>query len=348
MAVLVMVFALCWALVATEVFEADTRTPVVVTTWAFPEAAEKAWNILSNQQGSALDAVEQGCAVCEYKQCDFTVGFGGSPDEVGETTLDSMIMDGTSMNVGAVAGLKRIKNAIGVARKVLETTRHTLLVGDSATEFALEMGFKEENLTTARSEEEHARWRKGNCQPNFRVNVLPDPSKSCGPYSPIPNPSPINSVRTPSVHSEWDSHDTIGMLAVDMNHRIASATSTNGAKNKVPGRVGDSPIPGSGSYADGAIGAAAATGDGDVMMRFVPSFFAVEEMRRGMHPEAAAEAAVSRVSAKYPDFKGAVVTLRKDGVYGAACHGLDTFPYVVATAETGKVQLLHKKCSKAN
>uniref|UniRef100_T1JAV2 Uncharacterized protein n=1 Tax=Strigamia maritima TaxID=126957 RepID=T1JAV2_STRMM len=103
--------------------------PIVVNTWAFKEAAEKAWSILK-QNGSALDAVEKGCATCEQLQCDGTVGYGGSPDENGETTLDAMIMDGVTHKAGAVGALRRIKNAISVARHVMEYTDHTMLVGD--------------------------------------------------------------------------------------------------------------------------------------------------------------------------------------------------------------------------
>src|SRR5258705_320359 len=99
-----------------------------------------AWDVLA-MGGSALDAVEQGCSTCEALQCDGTVGFGGSPDENGETTLDAMIMDGETHAVGAVGCLRRVKNAIGVARKVLEHTGHTLLVGELATDFAIKMGF---------------------------------------------------------------------------------------------------------------------------------------------------------------------------------------------------------------
>ncbi|EDL35635.1 aspartylglucosaminidase, isoform CRA_a, partial [Mus musculus] len=140
------------------------------------------WTLLSG--GSALDAVENGCAVCEKEQCDGTVGFGGSPDEGGETTLDAMIMDGTAMDVGAVGGLRRIKNAIGVARRVLEHTTHTLLVGDSATKFAESMGFTNEDLSTKTSRDLHSDWLSRNCQPNYWRNVIPDPSKYCGPYKP--------------------------------------------------------------------------------------------------------------------------------------------------------------------
>lgn len=90
---------------------------LIVNTWSFVGATEEAYNV-KQQGGSTLDALERGLGYCEIHQCDGTVGFGGSPDENGETTLDAMIMDGSSMNVGSVAGLRRIKNAIGVARKV--------------------------------------------------------------------------------------------------------------------------------------------------------------------------------------------------------------------------------------
>ncbi|XP_053734445.1 N(4)-(beta-N-acetylglucosaminyl)-L-asparaginase isoform X3 [Synchiropus splendidus] len=140
--------------------------PLVVNTWPFRDATAAAWSTLKSG-GSVLDAVEKGCARCETDQCDGTVGFGGSPDEFGETTLDAMIMDGDTMEVGAVADLRRIKNAIGVARAVMEHTDHTLLVGESATLFAESMGFISEDLTTNKSLNIFEQWLKGNCQPNY-------------------------------------------------------------------------------------------------------------------------------------------------------------------------------------
>lgn len=160
--------------------------PVVINTWGFKEAAREAWRTLL-RGGSSLDAVEEGCSRCEQLQCDGTVGYGGSPDEngmfsvslmwwtfflflvcsirklypmntrlletirTGETTLDALIMYGPNRNVGAVAQMRRIKNAMKVARKVLEHTKHTLLVGDLATDFAKAMGFEETDLTTPKS-----------------------------------------------------------------------------------------------------------------------------------------------------------------------------------------------------
>lgn len=329
MSVLIYFLVSMFACNAYEVVVAE-RDPLVVTTWSFKNAALKAWNVLSLKKGSALDAVEQGCTVCEYEQCDFTVGFGGSPDEKGETTLDSMIMCGDTMNVGGVAGLRRIKNAISVARRVLHNSKHSLLVGDAATAFAKDMGFSEENLTTPYSNDLYEKWLRGNCQPNHWVGVVPDPTRSCGPYSPKKKAF-FNFDDT--TRANGYNHDTIGMIAMDVMGSIASGTSTNGLIHKIPGRVGDSPIAGAGSYADSTIGAAASTGDGDLMMRFLPSFLAVEEMKKGATPTQAAWYAINRIKERHPNFFGAVVTLSKNGKIGAACNGMEFFPYYVGSSK---------------
>lgn len=108
-----------------------------------------------------------GCSVCERLQCDGTVGYGGSPDENGETTLDAMIMDGKTMNMGAVAALRNVKDAIAVAKHVLQNTKHSMLVGEQATAFAEKMGFKTESLATNHSTDMWRAWKVSNCQPNF-------------------------------------------------------------------------------------------------------------------------------------------------------------------------------------
>lgn len=256
-----------------------------------------------------------------------------------------MIPCSTTHDVGAVADLRRVKGAIAVARSVMEHTTHTLLVGEQATRFALMMGFKEENLTTPASAEMHKKWLEKNCQPNFWVNVSPDPTTSCGPYRPG-DASRHTKQATASEGGNFNqlNHDTIGMIALDAKGHIAGGTSTNGARNKIPGRVGDSPIPGSGAYVDKFVGGAAATGDGDVMMRFLPALVAVEGMRAGRSPRKAAEIAIYRVAQYYPDFMGAVVALNMQGEYGAACHGIDHFPYSVASAETNAVEIKTTPC----
>ena len=247
--------------------------------------------------------------------------------------------------MGAVADLRRVKGAIAVARSVMEHTTHTLLVGDQATRFALSMGFPEENLTTPASEALYQHWLKNNCQPNYWVNVSPDSSTSCGPYKPNSSTkSTKESIAKEGTNFNRINHDTIGMIAIDHWGHISGGTSTNGARHKIPGRVGDSPIPGSGAYVDKFVGGAAATGDGDMMMRFMPALVTVEGMRAGYSPSKAAQIAIFRMTQYYPEFMGAVVAVNMKGEYGAACHGLDSFPYSIASMETDTVVLKTTSC----
>ncbi|KAI0408296.1 asparaginase [Xylaria palmicola] len=304
------------------------RLPFVINTWGgpFTAATDAAYLALLAAETSALDAVELGCSTCEANQCDGSVGYGGSPDENCETTLDAMIMDGTTMKSGSVAALRRVKNAIGVARAVLEHTTHTMLAGDQATDFAVGNGFTAEDLTTAASAASCAAWKAGGCQPNYRINALPDPSSSCGPYSPLPRPPGPGDGDGDFDGGRPEGHDTISMIALHRSGVMAAGTSTNGAARKVPGRVGDGPITGSGSYVDGDVGGCGATGDGDVMMRFLPCYQAVENLRRGMGPRAAAEDAVARMLRKYPDVQSGIVVVDNRGAHGGAGSGW-TFTY---------------------
>uniref|UniRef100_A0A7G3A8A5 N(4)-(beta-N-acetylglucosaminyl)-L-asparaginase n=1 Tax=Lutzomyia longipalpis TaxID=7200 RepID=A0A7G3A8A5_LUTLO len=322
--------------------------PLVINTWNFREANYQAWKALYMEGRTALDALVSGCGVCEIRQCDGSVGFGGSPDELGNTSLDAMIMDGRTMNVGAVANVRNVKNTIGVARHVLEYTRHTLLAGDQVSDFAKEMGFPLESLQTPASRQQWQNWLNNSCQPNFWVNVVPDARSSCGPYEPMCKNS-VEDCIEPGNREDFnigpDNHDTIGMIVIDKNSHIVAGTSTNGATHKIPGRVGDSPIAGAGAYADDTVGAAAATGDGDIMMRFLPSLLAVEDMRRGVEPKQAAENAMRRIVQHYPTFSGALIAATKDGRYGASCFGMKEFPYTVIDEDFNRrTTTLHAEC----
>lgn len=256
-------------------------------------------------------------------------------------------MDGKTMNIGAVASLRNVRDAIAVARHVLENTRHTLLVGEQATEFAEQMGFKRETLSTAKSKQIYNAWKERNCQPNFWTNVIPNPSMSCGPYEPVRDVLTKRSMNDINSFFSSNNHDTIGMVVIDKKGDIAAGTSTNGATHKIPGRVGDSPIPGSGAYADNSVGAAAATGDGDILMRFLPSFLAVEFLRNGASPDLAGEKALMRIAQHYPLFVGGIVVIDKNGNYGAACHGIDSFPFSVYSPQTGTVKIEKRDCLRS-
>ncbi|XP_074594671.1 N(4)-(Beta-N-acetylglucosaminyl)-L-asparaginase-like [Brevipalpus obovatus] len=325
---------------------ANDWIPIVVNTWAFTNATEEAWRTITMENGTALDGVERGCSKCEEQQCDGTVGWGGSPDESGETTLDAMIMDGETHDIGAVGDLRRIKNAISVARRVLENTEQTFLVGDQANQFAQSMGFREESLTSNRSRQIYHDWIQESCQPNYWRNVEPDPRSNCGPYRPIKRQAP--NLYTPSMaESIHKNHDTIGMVVIDRDGRIAAGTSTNGLSHKIAGRVGDSPIPGSGAYVEKETGSAAATGDGDVMMRFLPAYQAIVNLRLGFNPWKAAKEAIGRIAAIYPKTQAAIIVVNKRGEFGAACHGFDKFPFSVMRSDFSEVTVLTTNCTKA-
>ncbi|KAL7809518.1 aspartylglucosaminidase [Trichoderma gracile] len=324
-----------------------TPPPLIINTWSGPfiAATDAAFLALTSNPQSpslALDAAQAGCQACQANQCDTTVGFGGSPDETCETTLDALIMDGQTLNAGAVANLRRVKDAIGVARHVLDYTRHTLLAGEQATQFALENGFKEESLATEDSLRVCHEWRSSNCQPNYRSNVLPNPLSSCGPYSPNNTNTSIissnNNFAPTSKDTNDPSHDTLSLIALFPTGPLATCTTTNGASHKIPGRVGDGPIPGSGSYADSQAGACAATGDGDLMMRLLPCYQAVESLRRGMTPLEAARDAVRRIVARFPGARTGIVVVDLKGEHAGAGSGWEfTYSYRGAGMERAEV-----------
>lgn len=173
------------------------------------------------------------------------------------------------MRVGGVAALRNVCNAVRAARLVLQHTTHSLLAGDQAAEFAVEMGLARANLSTDASLAVHAAWHKKGCQPNFRVAVTPDPATACGPYAPVPRGSGRGgggATAAPQWQQQqgWPSataHDTIAMVAVSSGGSVAAGASSNGAIHKVPGRVGDAAVAGGGAYADSEVGGCGATGD---------------------------------------------------------------------------------------
>ncbi|KAK6936851.1 Peptidase T2, asparaginase 2 [Dillenia turbinata] len=278
------------------------------------------------------------CLLCwKELKYDFqqAVGPGGSPDENGETTIDALIMNGATMEVGAVAAMRYVKDGIKAAKLVMQHTRHTMLVGEKASAFAISMGLPgPTNLSSSESINKWLKWKADRCQPNFWKNVLP--SNGCGPYHPD-NTSNLIQGTCSKVNAMGDSisgapqvdvfnHDTISMAVIDKTGHIAVGTSTNGATFKIPGRVGDGPIAGSSAYADDEIGACGATGD------------VVESMRLGMEPKHAAEDAISRIARKYPDFVGAIFAVNKNGIHAGACHGW-TFQYSVKSIEFDDVKV---------
>jgi N4-(beta-N-acetylglucosaminyl)-L-asparaginase len=260
--------------------------PVVIATWDNRMATTAAWEILKNG-GRALDAVEAGARVPEADPNDSSVGYGGFPDRDGFVTLDACIMDELG-RAGSVSCLQHIMHPISVARKVMEQTPHVMLVGEGALQFALNQGFKKENLLTDNAREAWEKW------------------KITSQYKPVIN---------------WERHDTIGIVAIDKANNVSGACSTSGMAFKMHGRVGDSPIIGAGMFADNDAGVAACTGLGEMVLRTMTSYLAVEELRRGAHPQKAAERAIMRIIEKMPEMAKenqiGIVVLDKRGRHGA-------------------------------
>lgn len=260
-----------------------SRTPIVIATWNVPNATEAAWQVL-DKNGAALDAIEHGCRIEEADENNESVGKGGRPDRDGHVTLDACIMDANG-NYGAVVCMQHIKHPISVARKVMEETPHVLMAGKGAEQFAIESGFKPENLLTESSKKQWEDWKK------------------TSKYEPIIN---------------IENHDTIGMLAIDNQGDIAGGCTTSGLAYKMAGRVGDSPIIGSGLFIDNDIGGATATGMGEEVLKTVGSFLIVELMRQGRTPQEACEEGIQRIVSKghYDNFQVAYIAINKAGETG--------------------------------
>lgn len=261
--------------------------PITIATWNFPNASIKAGELLE-KGAEALDAVEQGVMVEEANLKNTTVGKGGAPDREGNVTLDACIMSPTG-DAGAVVYLKNNTHAVSVARKVMENTPHVMLAGEGADRFALQNGFEKEELLTPESKIAYQEWLKNK------------------EYKPIIN---------------IENHDTIGMLCIDHKGDIAGACTSSGLSYKMNGRVGDSPIIGSGLFLDNEIGGAVATGMGEAIMKSVGCFLIVELMRQGKSPQEACEIAIQRIikaNPNYGDFQAAFIALNKQGEVGSFC-----------------------------
>lgn len=247
--------------------------PKVISTWNHGLDANKgAWEILS-KDGTALDAIEQGLRVTEADITIRSVGIGGLPDCEGHVTLDACIMNHEGL-CGSVAFMEGIDHPISVARKVMESTKHVMLVGEGAEQFAKENGFGKIKTPIPESKEAYKKWKKE------QAEIIKNP--------------PIN----------HENHDTIGMLAMDKDGNISGGCTTSGWAYKMHGRVGDSPIIGAGLYVDNEVGGAVATGLGEAIIRVAGSHAVVELMRQGVSANEACKQVVERIIKKNKNLEG--------------------------------------------
>lgn len=244
-------------------------------------AVRTGWQVLQ-QGGSAVDAVEAAVCVMEDDP-NFDAGHGSFLNRNNEVEMDAMIMEGARLGYGAVAGIQRVSNPVTVARLVMERTPHSLFVGAGAEEFARSQG-----IPVCPMEELVAKSSTHLLRPEDRI------------------------------FRAGSAGDTVGAIALDMEGNLAAAVSTGGTAGKLPGRVGDSPIIGCGGYADNELGAAAATGHGEALMKVMISKTACDFMAGGLSPQAAAEAALDRLVRKIGPSQGGLIVLNPQGEVGSA------------------------------
>ncbi|XZE52588.1 N(4)-(beta-N-acetylglucosaminyl)-L-asparaginase [Planctomycetaceae bacterium SH139] len=296
--------------------------PLAIATWSFGLAACQQAVRTMTDGGHRLDGVEQGIRVTEADAENRSVGIGGIPNADGVVQLDACIMDGPRQRAGAVSALEDYPHPISVARRVMEKTPHVMLTGAGAADFAAAEGFPRGELLVPRERDAHAKWQANRKKPVGGIDPV-DVSKQA--------PADDRSLN----------HDTIALLALDSAGELAGGCSTSGWGYKLAGRVGDSPIIGSGLYVDGLVGAAGATGLGEITMRYCGSFLVVEAMRRGASPEDACLEAIERILAgerrAAKELSVNFIALAKNGRVGAA--GTDVgFRYAVVAQGVAEVR----------
>jgi len=272
--------------------------PAIVATRKFGLEAAKVGMRVLQAQGSALDAVEEAVKAIEADMANRSVGLGGYPNVEGQVELDASIMDGLTMKAGAVAAVKNVRHPISLARKVMEETPHVMLVGEGAGKLARILGLE---CHVPHQLEVERIWKE-----NMSRIATSKPERATLEF-------------WAKYFSTLKNHGTIGVVAIDTRGNIAAGASTSGLAFKMPGRVGDSPIIGSGTYADNFAGGASATGLGENIMRYCVTRMVVEHMYGGLNAQQAAESVVKRILAREPSARSiAVVAMNTKGRPGAS------------------------------
>lgn len=268
-----------------------------IATWRMAhDGVTEALRQLENR-GTAGDAVETLIKTVEDYPYYKSVGYGGLPNAEGILEMDAAYMDGDTFKIGAVAGITDVKNPIAVARKLSDEKFNSFRIGEGAVKYAMLNGFERTNMLTERA---HKIWEK-------RLREIHE--HQLNPY---------------------DGHDTVGAITLDQTGSMTAGTSSSGLFMKKPGRVGDSPLSGSGFYVDSEIGGAAATGLGEDLMKGCLSYEIVRLMGEGLTPQAACDQAVYQFHDKLTKRYGkagafSLIALAKNGEWGVATNVEFTF-----------------------
>ena len=250
-------------------------------------AVEKAFALITSGS-DPLDAIIAGINIPELDPEETGIGYGALPNADGVVQLDSCVMHGPRRRAGAVACIEGVRTPSLVARAVMDTTDHHLLVGEGARQFARQMGFQmEDDLNTPRSRALWLEWKRRSDPEHF----LDPKRRETAAWT------AARSMVADGLVPEGSFWGTINCNAVTPKGEVCGATSTSGTAWKIPGRAGDSPIIGAGVYVDNEVGAAGSTGRGEANLYNLTSFFIVEQMRRGLHPKDAGLEGLKRIKA---------------------------------------------------
>ncbi|MGA1999144.1 MAG: N(4)-(beta-N-acetylglucosaminyl)-L-asparaginase [Terriglobales bacterium] len=317
--------------------------PVMVSSRNGWNGIDKGYQMLLDG-GDTLDAVIAVGKTQEDDPNDDSVGLGGLPNEEGVVELDSCCMHGPTRRAGAVGGVRWTKNPSLLAQAVMQHTGHVMLVGEGADRFAKAMGFPKDELLTERSRKAWLLWKEshrdswwgpGLSDPNCKVP--PDVQAPAAPGAAWweKQRKELEELAADlAIPPSWRAHcidrvlfpihGTIHCSAVTPKGEMSGMTTTCGLSWKIPGRCGDSPIIGAGSYTDQDVGSAGATGSGEENIRVAGAHTVIENMRHGMSPREAGLDALQRIARnyqhnpaklRYVDMQYYIV--RKDGAYAA-------------------------------
>jgi beta-aspartyl-peptidase (threonine type) len=273
------------------------------------EAAKVGFEILKHD-GSALDAVEAAVMQMEDDEV-FNAGLGSALTIDKQIEMEASIMDGKTLNAGAVGLLRDIKNPIHLARLIMENTDHVFIVGHGAEKLANIFGLERRNPLT---EYRVQAWRKEK-EKLAKIRRLSKLHKLITSY-----PRLLES-------------ETVGAVALDKNNDVAAATSTGGFTLKFPGRIGDSPLIGCGTYADNECGACSATGIGEVAIKLVLAKTTCESMRNGNSAQEAVEKSITLTNLKMNGLEMGLIAVDASGRIGAA-HNSPNLCWAYMTLDT--------------
>lgn len=253
------------------------------------EAARVGWEVL-RRGGGALDAVQTAITALENNP-GFNAGTGAVLTTDGRAQLDAGIMDGETLQAGAVAGVERIKNPITLARRVLESP-HVLLMGAGAEQFAAASGLALCDPAELITPAQYERWKRG-YRAGDAVNVGPA-GVDIGAVAESATAAHNGARRADGepIHSDAHKHGTVGAVAVDARGNVAAGASTGGIAAKHPGRIGDTPIVGAGFYAENELGGVSSTGHGEDFIRLLLARRALDAIAMGRSAQAAAIEAI--------------------------------------------------------